>query len=118
MAPKEEKDIIPLVKSLFSDALDAEDILVEALRDMVKEEIKRHIKATLDKDPSLREEIKSAINMYLEARARQVFAAMKIAKGAAKLGLSMIPPDLKKEMSKEILDILEKELGGIMDRAL
>jgi hypothetical protein len=109
---------VPLLKSLLTETLDAEDIMVEALRDMVKDEVKSHIKAVLEKDPKLRQEIKDAIYMYLEARARQLYASMKIAKGAAKLGLSMIPPELKQEMSKEILSILEKELGNIMDRAL
>jgi hypothetical protein len=118
ISEQEKKDVVPLIKSLLEGALGAEDIVVEALRDMVKDEVKAHIRTALDKDPDLRDEIKKAIYMYLEARARQLYAAMKIAKGATKLGLSIIPPDLKKEMSKEILSTLEKELGDIMDRAL
>lgn len=102
----------------MSDSLDAEDLVLEALREMVKDEIKRHIKSKLDEDPELRKEIKDAISMYLETRARQVYATIKIAKGAAKLGLSLIPPDLKKEMSKEVLSIFEKELSSIMEKDL
>ena len=100
------------------DTIDAEDLMVEAMRDMVKDEIKRHIRTTLDDNPQLREEIKEAIKIYMEARARQIYATMKLAKGAAKLGLSILPPDLKKDLSKEVLSILEKEFGDIMDRAL
>ena len=107
-----------MIKSILTDSLSAEDLVVEALRDMVKDEVKSHIRAALDKDPALRKEIKDAIYMYLEAKARQLYATMKLGKGAAKLGLSIIPPDLKKEMSKEILSMLENELGNIMERGL
>ena len=88
IAQKGEKDVVPLIKSVLTDTLGAEDIVVEALRDMVKDEVKSHIRSALDKDPALREEIKNAIYMYLEARARQLYATMKLAKGATKLGLS------------------------------
>ena len=117
MTSKEEKDGLPWMKSIL-DTIDAEDIMVEALKDMVKDEIKRHIRSTLDKNPELRDEIKEAIQMYMEARARQIYATVKIGKGAAKLGLSLLPPELKKDLSKEVLSILEKEFGDIMDRAL
>ena len=107
-----------MVKSMLNETLDVEDIIMESLRDMVKDEVKRHIKQALDKDPTLRKELKEAVNMYLEARAKQILATVKLAKGAAKLGLSIMPGDLKKDLSKEVMSILEKEIAQIMDNAL
>jgi hypothetical protein len=114
----EGNDIVPMVKSMLNDTLDVEDIIMESLRDLVKDEVKRHIKQALDKDPTLRKELKEAVNMYLEARAKQILATVKLAKGAAKLGLSIMPGDLKKDLSKEVMSILEKEIAQIMDSAL
>jgi hypothetical protein len=107
-----------MVKSMLSDTLDIEDIIMESLRDLVKDEVKRHIKQALDKDPTLRKELKEAVNMYLEARAKQILATVKLGKGAVKLGLSIMPGDLKKDLSKEVLSILEKEISQIMDNTL
>jgi hypothetical protein len=107
-----------MIKSLLNETLDVEDIIIESLKDMVKDEVKKHIKAALDKDPGLKRELKEAVNLYLEARAKQIYAAVLLAKGATKLGLSIMPGDMKKDLSKEVMSILEKELGQIMETAL
>jgi len=111
-------DAIPMIKSILNDTLNVEEIVMESLRDLVKDEVKRHIKQALDKDPSLRKELKEAVNMYLEARAKQIMATVKLAKGATKLGLSIMPGNLKKDLSKEVLSILENELSEIMEKTL
>ena len=69
-----------MVKSMLDDTLDIEGIIMESLRDMVKDEVKKHIKAALEKDPSLKRELKEAVNLYLEARAKQIYAAVLLAK--------------------------------------
>ena len=109
--------LMPLVKAATTDVLGSEDILVEALRDLVRDEIKRAISARLEEDPELREEIRAAIQEYLASKARQVVASVKLAKAGTKLGLALIPKELKEEMSKEILRVVEKELGAIMERS-
>ncbi len=116
--PEEEKNIVPMVKSALSDVMGAEDIILEATRDLVKDEIKRVIRAKLEENPALRDEIKEAISMYLEAKGRQVFAAVKLAKCGAKLGLELLPPALKRDMSREVMSMFEKELSEIITRGL
>jgi hypothetical protein len=114
----EDKQLLPLLKSAMSDVLGTEDIIIDAMKEMVRDEVKRHIKKTLDANPQLRQEIKDTIALYLEAKVRQVYASVKLAKSGAKLGLLMIPDHMKKEMSKEILSIFEKEIGEILERGL
>jgi hypothetical protein len=107
-----------MIKSLLNETLDVEEIILESLRDMIKDEVKQHIRKALEKDPDLKKELKEAVTLYLEARAKQIYATVLLAKGATKLGLSIMPGDLKKDLSKEVLSILEKELSQIMDRTL
>lgn len=116
--PEDEKNMVPMIKSVFSDVIGAEDIVLEATRELVKDEIKRVIKIKLEEKPALRDEIKEAISMYLEAKGRQVFAAVKLAKCGAKLGLELLPPALKKDISKEVMSAFEKELSEIIAKGL
>jgi hypothetical protein len=108
------KDLLPLIKETMSDAIGTEELFMEALRDMVKDEIKRHVRAKLDENPALREELKEAIALLMEAKAKEVYATLKLAKASAKLGLTLVPEDLKRQMSKE----LEKELANLMEKGL
>jgi len=108
------KDLLPLLKETVSDAIGTEELFMEALRDMVKDEIKRHVRAKLDENPALREELKEAISLLMEAKAKEVYATLKIAKAGAKLGLTLVPEELKKQMSKE----LEKEMAAFMEKGL
>ncbi len=110
--------LLPLVRAATTDILGSEDIVVEALRDLVKDEIKEAIQQRLDENVALRAEIRGAIREYLESKARQVVASMKLAKAGAKLGLALVPKELKEEMSKEILQLVEKELTAIMERGV
>ena len=114
----EEKNIAPLIKTALSDVIGAEDLLLDATRDLVRDEIKRVIRAKLEENPALRDEIKDAISMYLEAKGRQVLATLKLAMASAKLGLELLPPALKKDMSKELMSVFEKELSEILARGL
>ena len=115
MAPHENQ-LIPLVKAATSDLLGSEDLILEALRDLVKDEVKKAIHQRLDENPALRKEVRDAIGEYLEAKTRQVYASVKLAKAGAKLGIALLPKEMKEEMSKEILQLVEKELTSIMDR--
>ena len=74
-----DRSIIPLVKNV-TEVIDAEDLALEAARDLIKDEIKRVIRLRLEEDPALRDEIKEAISLYLESKARQAFAMVKLTK--------------------------------------
>jgi len=110
-----------LIKTLLRDSsslLDMEEIVLDAVRDLLKDEIKKRIKKKLDEDPALRDELKSALETYVEAKIRETYALLKIGKCGAKLSLEMLPKNLQAEIGKEIASMLESEfsrLFGTMD---
>jgi hypothetical protein len=52
--------------------------------------------------------------MYFEAKIKEAYAGIKLAKSSAKLGLELIPENLRDEMSKE----LQKELSKLVEKTL
>jgi len=105
--------ITPLIKDSISEIIGGEDILIEAVRDLIRDEIKQSIRKRLEDNPELRKELKDAIGMYFEAKVKEAYAGVKIAKAGAKLGLELIPSHLKAEVAKE----LEKEITSIIEGA-
>jgi len=113
----ENRDIIPLIKNV-TEAIDAEGLALEAARELIKDEIKRVIRTKLDEHPELREDIKEAISMYFESKARQAFALVKLTKCGAKLGLELIPPGLKADLSREVVSLFQEEISTIIAKGL
>jgi hypothetical protein len=101
-----------LLKTKFPDLIGGEEIILEAAREMIKDELKEHIRQRLDDDPELKQEFKDAIGMYFEAKVKEMYANLKLAKASAKLGIDLMPEPLKKDFTRE----LEKELGSIVDK--
>ncbi|MEE9152137.1 MAG: hypothetical protein V3U20_09955 [Thermoplasmata archaeon] len=107
-----------ILKGAVSNIMPQKDLVIEAVHDLVRDEIKRYIRNKLDEDPELKKEIKEAINEYLSAKVREVNATLKLAKSGAKLGLNLIPEHLKQEVSRDLVNLFEKELGEIFERGL
>lgn len=106
--------IKPLLKEGLYDVLGGEDILLDAAKDLIREEIKNHIREKLEANPELKKEFKDAIGMFFEAKLKEAFANIKLVKAGAKLGLEIIPENLKESMSKE----LENEINKILEKML
>lgn len=113
-----EDTLTQVLKGAVSDIMPQKDLVIEAVHDLVRDEIKRYIRNKLEEDPELKKEIKDAINEYLSAKIREINAALKLAKSGAKLGLNLIPEHLRQEVSKDIVSLFEKEMGEILDRGL
>lgn len=110
-----EKQVIkPLLKEGLYDVFGGEDLLIDAARDLIREEIKDYIRKRLDTNPEIKKEFKDAIGMYFEAKLMEAFANIKLVKAGAKLGLEMIPKKMKTRMSKE----LEEELTKLLEKVL
>lgn len=107
-----------ILRGAVSDIMPQKDLIIDAVHDLVRDEIKRYIRQKLDEDPELKKEIKDAINEYLTAKVREINAALRLAKSGAKLGLDLIPDHLRQEVSKDIVKLFEKELGEILERGL
>ncbi len=113
-----EEDIIELALKQTRGLLQPEDIVVEAVRDMVKDEIKRYVRDKLEARPELKEEMKVAVSDLMEAKIKEATAMVKMAKAGAKLGLELVPPHLREEVTKDLISVFEKEINVLMEKTL
>ena len=51
------------IKDQIKELLSTEDLVIEAFRDLVKDELKTHIRNKVDSDPELKSEIKDAVSI-------------------------------------------------------
>ena len=111
-----------LVKSLGKEFplgdINTENIIMEAVRDLVKDEIKLHLKKKVDENPELKDELKNAIEMFIEAKLREAFAGIRLAKTGTKLGISMVPEKMVDDLTKEFTKVFEKELVQILEKTI
>ncbi len=110
----DEEAIGSLLKSTLG-ITHTEDILLDAVRDLVREEVKGYIHQKLEDHPSLKEEFKAGVKALMEAKIREAAALVLIAKSAAKLGVKLVPEDLREEMAKELVGAVEKEIATILE---
>ena len=110
----EDNLIKPILSGSLRNVLGGEEIIVEVARELVKDEIKRIIHQKLEASPELRKEFRDAIGMYFEAKIKEAYAGIKLAKSSAKLGLDLIPESLRDQMSKE----LQEELIKLVEKTL
>lgn len=115
--PMADDNVIEKVLRDTIGAVHTEDLMVEALRDLVKDEVKAYVRVRLDANPELRAEIREAVKDLLEAKMHEAYAFVKLAKAGAKLGLELVPAEMRTEVTRELARIIEKEVGSLMERA-
>jgi len=108
------EDLLKAVLNGSSSMLDTEKIALEAVRDLLKDEVKKKIRAKLDEDPELREELKNALEGLAEAKIRETYALLRLARCGAKLSLELVPKHLQEEIGKEIASMLEREFSQLL----
>jgi ribonucleotide reductase alpha subunit len=106
------------IQSQIKDLLSTEDLVIEAFRDLVKDELKAHVRSKIDDDPELKEEIKEAVAYYFHSKARSIYAELKATRAATRLGLRMLPDELQVEVGDDLVTLFEKELGALLEKAL
>ena len=116
-APSDGEPIDLLVRPT-RDLLRPEEQVREATRDIVKDEIRRHLEKTLKEDPKLEKALREAVRDLLEARANEYAALLRVGTATARLGLSALPPKVRQALVKDLVDLLSKELGQIVERSL
>ncbi|HYB78142.1 MAG TPA: hypothetical protein VEG66_00045 [Thermoplasmata archaeon] len=100
------------------DLLRPEELVREATWDIVKDEIRHHLEKTLREDPELAQNLRDAVKDLLAARASEYAALVRVGTTAARLGLSALPPEMRQTVTKEIVELISKELGQIVERSL
>ncbi len=106
------------IQTQLKDLLSTEDLVIEAFRDLVKDELKAHVRSKIDADPELREEIKEAVAYYFHSKARSIYAELKATRAATRLGLRLLPDELQGEVGDALVTLFEKELGALLEKAL
>jgi len=97
--------------------LSSETLLIEAVQDLVKDEVKRAMKEKLDANPELKKELKQAVQELLQAKVHEAYAVLKIGKVGAKIGIEMVPPELRKEIGRELVTMFEKEVNKMLGQS-
>lgn len=100
------------------DLLRPEELVREATRDLVKDEIRHHLEKTLRDDPKLAQALREAVRDLLAARANEYAAIVRIGTATARLGLSALPPEIRRTLTRDLVDMVSKELGQIVERSL
>jgi hypothetical protein len=106
-----------MVKSA-RDLLRPEELVREATRDLVKDEIRHHLEKTLQENPKLAQELKDAVRELLAARAHEYAAVLRVGAATARLGLTALPPEVRRALTQDIVELVSKELGNIAERSL
>ena len=93
------------IKDQIKDLMSTEDLVIEAFRDIVKDELKSHIRNKVEADPDLKAEIKEAVSYYFQSKARSVYAELKATRAATRLGLRLLPDDLQGEVGEALVSL-------------
>ena len=109
---------IDLLLKSTRDLLRPEEIVQEATRDIVKDEIRQHLEKTLKDDPKLAKDLKDAVRALLEARAMEYAALVRVGTCTARLGISALPENVRRALTKDVFELISKELGQIVERSL
>ncbi len=93
-----------------------EDLILEALRDLVKDEIKRYVRQKIDANPEIKAEMKQAVSEFVDAKMRETYALIKMTKCTAELGLEMVPPEMRDKLGKDLSHLIEREMNQVFEK--
>lgn len=65
------------IRERVQDLMSTEDLIIESFKDIVKDELKLHIRSKIEEDPDLHAEIREAVSYYFQQKARSVYAELK-----------------------------------------
>ncbi len=93
-----------------------EDLIIEALKDLVKDEIKNYVRQKINESPEIKKELKEAVAEFVDAKMRETYAVIKMGKCVAELGIQIVPADMKEKLGKDVASLIEKEMSGVLDK--
>ncbi|MGI0054300.1 MAG: hypothetical protein ACREB9_08455 [Thermoplasmata archaeon] len=109
---------IDLLMRSTRDLLRPEEIVRDATRDIIKDEVRRHIEKTLHDDPKLSQDLREAVRQLMEARALEYAALLRVGALTARLGLSTLPPNVRQMLTRDLANLVSAELGQIVEKTL
>ncbi len=111
------EDIQKYLKEIMN-MLPSEEMYIEALRDIMKDFIKEYIRKKLNEDASLKKELASVIEGFLEAKVKEYDSMAKMAKITAKIGFLSAPESVRETATKDIIETFRKEIEEIVLRTI
>ena len=99
------------IQNQLQELMSTEDLVIEAFRDLVKDELKSHIRNKVDEDPELKAEIKEAVAYYFHSKARSIYAELKATRAATRLGLRSFPTSCRVRSAKPSSHCSKRNLG-------
>jgi hypothetical protein len=111
-----DEDVISSVVKSTRSMLSSETLLIEAVQDLVKDEVKKTIREKLDANPELKQELRLAVQELMEAKVHEAYALLKVGKVGAKIGIELVPPKLRKEIGQELASLFEKEVNRMLEQ--
>jgi signal recognition particle GTPase len=106
---------------IFEDSkklLISDDLIIQAVQDIYKEQIKEIVKKKLKENPRLEEELKDAIKDYTKGKLLEAGAQGKLLKVVAELGLISLPESFRDEIVKSVLKVLGPEIDTLLKNTL
>ena len=110
---KTERTLDSLLQS-GEDLIHTENLMVEAVQELIKDEIKNRIRNKLQENEELRSEFEEYVKVLMEAKMKETYAYAMLAKTSADLGLELIPPEMKDKMNEKLREFIEKKMEEMM----
>jgi len=104
-----------MLKSTIGVA-NTEDLIIEALRDLVKDEIKHYVRQKINENPEIKQELKEAVADFIDAKMRETYAIIKMGKCVAELGIQIVPAEMKEKLGKDVASLIEKEMSQVLQK--
>ncbi len=95
-----------------------DNVILEAVIDIYKDEIKDTIRKKLNDNPRLNKELKDAIKEYVQGKLLEAAAQGKLLKIVAELGLVSLPDNMRDEIVKTIIKAIGPEIDTILKNTL
>lgn len=108
-------DVESIIKSTIG-AMHTEDLIVEAMRDLVKDEIKRYVRQKLDENPEAKRQAKEIVGELVQAKIQETYALMRLGKLGAEFGVSIAPGEFRDKLEKDLASLVEREVSRVMDK--
>lgn len=94
------------------------DIMMDVMRSIVRDEIKKYIMQKLAQNPKIKEEFTNTLKEYMELKLRETVIMIKLSKIFAKFGVEILPDKIKLELTKEATEIFEKQFQNLIEKTL
>ncbi|MGC9137778.1 MAG: hypothetical protein ACP5G5_02065 [Thermoplasmata archaeon] len=107
-------EIIKMVEKSLPD----ETLFSEVLKDIVKDELKDYLKTVLDKNPSIKKQIKDAIKKYTDAKMQEIAATTEFSKAFISLIIASMPEEMKRELMEDFISIFQREITKTVEKTL